>query len=83
MNYVPEGYDYEQSPMIRILLFNGIGQFWEILQMGQIEFLDCPVNKCMFTIDQSLGSEIDVVLFRHLYKTPEWKRPPHQVSCQS
>lgn len=83
MNYVPKGYDYEKSPIIRILLNNGLGSPWEIPRLDQAEFYGCPVSQCMLTVDRSLGSEVEAVLFRHFYNTPEWKRPPYQVSYQS
>lgn len=80
MHYVPEGYDYDKTPFKRILVQTGIGPFWEPFKLNQSEFIGCPVSQCWFTVDRSLGSEVDAVFFRHGYKKPEYERPLNQVN---
>lgn len=82
MFYVPKGYKYDTTPIIRILIHTGIGDVWERPKLDQGEFIGCPVSQCWLTVDKSLGSEVDAVLFRHYYKRPEYKRPPNQVNLQ-
>lgn len=79
MVYVPNNYAYEKTPIKRILLYNGINPEWEVPRLDRGEFIGCPVRQCTLTIDRSVGSEVDALLFRHTYTRPSFKRPPNQV----
>lgn len=81
MVYVPEGYAYEETPIKRILLYNGVGQYWEVPKLDQGEFIGCPVAQCALTVNVSLGPEVDAILFRHRYFRPSFAKPPNQVSA--
>lgn len=80
MDYVPKGYEYEKSPMIRILYYNGLSYIADYHRKGPVEFYGCPVSQCMLTDEKSLGSKVEAVIFHHDYHTPNWKRPSYQVS---
>lgn len=80
MNYVPKSYKYEKSPIKTILLYYGRGEDWEITQPDQVDFVGCPVNRCSFTTDRSLGSKVDAIFFRRNYTHPQFERPTNQVS---
>lgn len=80
MNYVPKNYIHNKSSIKTILLYNGRGYDWEMIQTDQSNFIDCPVSQCSFTIDQSLGHKADVILFKHKYTRPPFERPMNQVS---
>lgn len=80
MYYVPQGYEYDRTPIKRILVHTGMGPWWEPFHLNQSEFIGCPVSQCWLTVDRSLGSEVDAVLFRHNFEQPEYKRPPNQVN---
>ncbi|XP_050437650.1 glycoprotein 3-alpha-L-fucosyltransferase A-like [Adelges cooleyi] len=79
MLYVPDTYKNETTKLKTILLYNGIGNDWEILKLNQGEFLDCPVSRCSLTIDKSLAPTADAILFRHHYERPKHKREPNQI----
>lgn len=80
INYVPEGYAYEKTPVKTILIYTGLGEDWEKPRLGQAEFFGCAVNQCLITVNRTFGPDVDAVLFRHSYSRPSFKRPPNQVS---
>lgn len=83
MYYVPKGYAHDETPMKRILVYRLTSpEDWEIVKIDQGEFVDCPVSQCLLTENQSLGAEVDAVLFKQFYSRPKHKRPPNQVNFQ-
>lgn len=80
MYYVPKGYKYLKTPIKRILIQTGAGAAWETPKLDQGEFIGCPVSQCWLTLNQTLGPEVDAVLFRHSYDpAPTYQRPPEQI----
>jgi len=80
MYYIPKGYKYLKTPIKRILIQTGAGAAWEKPKLNQGEFVGCPVSQCWLTLNQTLGPEVDAVLFRHSYSPPTYQRPPGQVN---
>lgn len=62
--FVPPHYMYENAPIKRILLFNGINDW--MIETGQSEFLsnDCPVNRCTIHTSRKEMYTMDAIVFR-------------------
>lgn len=78
--YVPKGYEYNRTPIKRILVRSGPDAAANPPRLDQAEFVGCPVSQCWLTADSSLGSDVDAVLFRQNYERPKFVRPAGQVS---
>lgn len=77
--FVPSNYEYENTTMKKILLFNGF-LYWTVSE-GQSEFLlnNCPVDRCIITIESNESSNVDAILFRDHFSHPGHKKPDKQV----
>lgn len=77
--FVPSHYQYENSPIKTILLFNYFDNW--MVKIGQSEFIskDCPVNRCMIISAKSEAPEVDAIIFRNKFSNPGHEKNDKQV----
>ncbi|XP_026804497.1 glycoprotein 3-alpha-L-fucosyltransferase A-like [Rhopalosiphum maidis] len=68
--FIPPNYQYENAPIKKILLYNGISNW--MVDEGQSEFLsnDCPVNRCTISTNIRFITIMDAVIFREKFSDP-------------
>ncbi|VVC29302.1 Fucosyltransferase, N-terminal,Glycosyl transferase family 10 [Cinara cedri] len=77
--FVPHNYQYENSPMKKILInnsFNGC-----MINEGQTEFIsnDCPVDRCFITKNILEAENMDAIIFNGKYSKPSHNKTSKQV----
>ncbi|XP_050535701.1 glycoprotein 3-alpha-L-fucosyltransferase A-like isoform X1 [Daktulosphaira vitifoliae] len=77
--FVPPHYQYDDEPMKKILLFNGLSNW--IVEEGQGVFItkSCPVNRCEITVKKSEAQHADAILFRDHFSHPGHRKSGRQV----
>lgn len=77
--FVPSKYQYDKTPMKKILLYNGLVKW--MVKEGQDEFISkqCPVDKCLITSNSNESPEVDAILFRDYFSHPGHTKPAKQV----
>lgn len=72
--FIPPNYQYENAPMKKILLHNGLSDW--MVDIGQSEFLsnDCPVNRCTISTMTKLIYSMDAVLFLGEFYDPLYEK---------
>lgn len=77
--FVPPNYQYNNEPMKKILLYNGLSNW--MVDDGQKVFTSkqCPVNRCTITTKKSEASDVDAILFRDHFSHPGHRKTRHQV----
>lgn len=78
--FVPHNYQYEDEPMKKILLYNGLSNW--MVEDGQNVFIkkECPVNRCTLTTKKSEAPDVDAILFRDHFSHPGHRKTGRQVS---
>lgn len=79
--FVPSNYRYDDEPLKKILLFNGLSNW--MVEDGQNVFIakECPVNRCTITSKKSEAPNVDAILFRDHFSHPGHRKTGKQVSC--
>jgi len=77
--FVPSNYRYDDEPMKKILLYNGLSNW--MVDDGQAVFISkqCPVNRCKITTKKSEAPDVDAILFRDHFSHPGHKKTGKQV----
>lgn len=77
--FVPPKYQYDETPMKKILLYNGLSNW--MVEDGQGVFVSkqCPVNRCVITTKKSEAPDVDAILFRDHFSHPGHRKPAKQV----
>lgn len=77
--FIPPNYQYDNEPMKKILLYNGLGNW--MVDDGQNVFVtkQCPVNRCMITTKKSEAPDVDAILFRDHFSHPGHRKTGKQV----
>lgn len=77
--FVPPKYQYDEEPMKKILLYNGLSNWMVDDGQGVFVSKQCPVDRCLITTKKSEAPDVDAILFRDHFSHPGHRKSAKQV----